>query len=325
MLETLKFVRGAVAVKDLVPILTHFHIYNGKIQGFNGRIAIEAPAPKDSLLDRTDITVPATKFLAALDACKGQAQLAVEKDQLIISASSITVRLALATHTDFPQVQRVTAGTTISYKPDLIPLLKILKPFISTHAFHVWSCGILFKPDGLYATNSIALVKIPFEWNGPIINLPAMAVEEIVRIEEEPESVVVDKDTANVTFNYSGGKWLSAGLFDAAWPDTVDEYLRAKPKRNGVDPKQLLAAVEQIAPFCPDIDKVIQLGADGVSTLDGVTQARVSGAAYPQAKFRADSLVEVLRIAETIDLAAYPKPCPFRGSDKIEGVIVGMD
>ena len=43
MLESLKFVKGAVSRKDHVPALTHFQIKNGFVKGHNGTLTLCAP------------------------------------------------------------------------------------------------------------------------------------------------------------------------------------------------------------------------------------------------------------------------------------------
>ena len=43
MLDVLDFVRGSISKKDIVPILKSFHVYDGRIQGTNGRLTIDSP------------------------------------------------------------------------------------------------------------------------------------------------------------------------------------------------------------------------------------------------------------------------------------------
>ncbi|MDZ4343969.1 MAG: hypothetical protein U1E51_16235, partial [Candidatus Binatia bacterium] len=72
MLDALKFVRGAVKDSDTVmPVLTHFCIHKGRIQGTNGRISIDSPCPELTF----EAVLPADKFLSAIDACKGEPKM----------------------------------------------------------------------------------------------------------------------------------------------------------------------------------------------------------------------------------------------------------
>ena len=64
MIETLRFVRGAVAKKDYQPALTHFQIRNGRITGFNGTIALSSPIGID-----IDAVPKAEPFLRAIENC----------------------------------------------------------------------------------------------------------------------------------------------------------------------------------------------------------------------------------------------------------------
>ena len=65
MLEAIKFTRGAIAKKDFVAELTHFHIAKGRITGFNGMMALSAPIELD-----LDVRPKADTFAKALHACE---------------------------------------------------------------------------------------------------------------------------------------------------------------------------------------------------------------------------------------------------------------
>jgi hypothetical protein len=65
MLDALKFVRGAIARKDLVAALSHFRISGGRIKGYNGKIALCCPLPLD-----LDVMPKAEPFVKAIATCE---------------------------------------------------------------------------------------------------------------------------------------------------------------------------------------------------------------------------------------------------------------
>ena len=67
MHDSLKIVKGAVAKKDLVPVLTHLHIHHGWVSATNGKMTITLFIEE---LVELDIIVPAAKFIAAINRCK---------------------------------------------------------------------------------------------------------------------------------------------------------------------------------------------------------------------------------------------------------------
>ena len=57
MLDALKFVKGAVARKDAVAVLTHFRIQHRYIMGYNGLIALGHPLELEPV-SYTHLTLP---------------------------------------------------------------------------------------------------------------------------------------------------------------------------------------------------------------------------------------------------------------------------
>jgi len=317
MIKTLQFVRGAVADKDLIPVLTHFRISDGTIQGTNGRMTIQADCEK---LSGIDIAVPAGRFLKAIDACDGEPTIKVTPaGKLVISNKKFRAILPLGDTSAFPSA--TADQTQITMDGELLPVLRKLRPFIGTDASRPWACGILLKDGFAYATNNVILCRVPCSWgslNEPI-NLPSFAVDELIRIGREPEAVHTSDQS--VTFSW-GSRWLKTLLFDLAWPD-VDNFF--EDTLTPEIPSGLQGAVERVLPFCPDPKfPVITLGADGVATTDGEMMAEMGGLSLPDSRYRAEALLMVLGVATHADLAAYPAPVRWAG-DGIEGVLVGVN
>ena len=72
IVNDIRFIKGAVAPKDLVPVLKHVHIKNGVAQAFNGALALSCPLAVDK-----DIVPIAVDFIKALERCDGEPKITV--------------------------------------------------------------------------------------------------------------------------------------------------------------------------------------------------------------------------------------------------------
>lgn len=320
MRDTLNLVRGAVSTKDFLPVLTHFHIYDGRVQGGNGRVTIDAPCDE---LAGLNITVPAARFLDAVDACEGEPKMKVsEAGRLTLTHEKFRAVLPLAAHDSFP---RSTYNKRAAKQHDLpksfLTMLGSLHAFIGEDAARPWCASVLVKNGYAWATNNVTLARWECTLAFPPVAIPVFAIDELLRIDREPRKMMVT-DTA-VTFDLGDGVWLQAQRVAGEWPD-VEKIMPAKAPKKMIPTKGLLEAVIKIAPFCPDARlPIIETGEKGVSTMAGDMSAEVACARLPDARFRADVLVPVLEAAEEIDLTTYPAPCYWR-SRVMDGVVVGI-
>lgn len=313
MKDTLHLVRGSVSTKDFVPVLQCFHFYNGRVQGQNGRIAIDAPFPAIG-----DFTVPAERFLKAVDACDGAPTVTLtDGGKLSVKKGKFRAVLPLGAHSSFPLA--VKDGDILATGGGFLPMLRKLRPFISDDASRPWSNGILLRDGYAYATNNVIMARVPFAWDFGDINLPVYAVDELLRIGEEPTTLLLKPEA--ITFEL-GDAWLRAQLLAGEWPDVA---ARMEALEHGIPvPEGLAAAIEKVLPFCPDPKMPeIVFSKDGVSTAEGDHCAAVEGMALPDGRYRAEVLLAVLAVAKTMDLAAHPAPIGFCGNG-IEGIFVGL-
>lgn len=313
MNNTLRLVRGSVSTKDFVPVLQCFHFYNGRVQGQNGRIAIDAPFP-----NLGDFTVPAERFLKAVDACDDAPTVALtDGGKLSVRKGKFRALLPLGEHSAFPLATK--EGALLSAGGGFLPMLRKLRPFISDDASRPWSNGILLRDGYAYATNNVIMARTPFAWDFGDINLPVYAVDELLRIGEEPAELLLQESALTFVL---GDAWLRAQLLTGEWPDVasrMDVLEQGAPVPDGI-----AAAIEKILPFCPDpkLPEIV-FSKDGISTAEGEHCAAVEGITLPAGRYRAEVLLLVLTVATHMNLAAYPAPIAFEG-DGVEGVFVGL-
>lgn len=316
MIKVLKIVKEAVARRDLVPMLTGFHFYEGRVQGFNGSLCIDAPFT--DLGEETEMTIDATKLYRAATMCKGDFKHKVTTTgKLSITKGKFRAMLPLMPHEDFPRMRR-DAGTSVSGE-GLIRAMKLVRSFVSEDASRLWSRSILFEDGYACATNNIVFCKVPTLCKARCA-IPVVAVDAILNLDLDPEEIVVEENA--ITFVFSHDLWMRVNKIDMAWPDV--SKLIVESEMDDLPP-YFAETIQNLLPFCDDPKfPMIKLGEHGVSTSEGVSEATVSIGDFPECVFRAEPLLMVAEKAHSIAFESFPRPCYFEGSDGLVGVIVGV-
>lgn len=316
ILQSLQFVRGAVAQKSHVPVLKHFQIKDGRIQSNNGVMSISAPID-------CDLTVQplAHTFVHAITLCEDTVALhTTDTGRLAVTSKNLKAYID-ASSEEFPQV--VPKGDRLEAS-GLLEAVKALAPIMGSDASRPWSRGILFAGNSAFVTNNIVLVE---HWlKNPVsqpFGLPAMAVNELLRIGEEPEVIRINE--RNVTFYFEGDRWLSTTLLIIReWPDV---RMMLKERNDGVYTlhDNLFTALQKLRPFTKDV-RPVWLCDDKVSTSreenDG-THLTVEGCEGMRGVWSLDHLAKLDGVATEIFWDDYPKPCAFFGK-VMRGIILGI-
>lgn len=314
MLDAIRFVQGAVAKKDFVPALTHFRIENGHIRGYNGMLGLCSPIDVD--LNSSPRAIP---FVKAIQTCQETIQLHMTPTgKLAIRSGPFKVHIDCALG-NFPDME--PEGKEIPLVNPLLPALRLLFPFIAEDASRPWARGILFRGNSAYATNNILLIE---HWLGspfPVeINVPKMAVIELLRIGEEPTHLQVSE--TSIAFHYPHGRWLRTQSYSLAWPELG--LIMNRPNEQESVPETLWTAVEALAPFTDDLGR-IHLLEGSISTETATENGAIMEVPGIRAGgcFNFKQLLLLKGVAITVDFSTFPKPCIFYG-EKLRGAIVGM-
>lgn len=317
MLAELKFVQGAVAKKDFVPALTHFAIRNKKIMGYNGQIAICSPINL-----ALEATPQAKTFIKAIQACGESIHFNVTPtNKLSIKSGKFKAFVQCVDNETYPTVE--PSGQDLHTPPDFMDAITKLAPFVAEDASKPWSRGILFRGKSAFATNNIILVEywlgeqFPFE-----VNIPAEAIDELLRIGEQPEKLMVDENS--ISFIYSGGRWLKTTLYSTEWPNVQRLFESANFKDLAPFPPSFFTMLKGLAPFVDKIDSVFFLPNEATTTLQEGEGASVDieGVTWG-GKYGLEHLLMLEPVAKKINFHGYPQPCPFVG-EHVRGLIVGM-
>lgn len=313
MLEALKFVQGAVAKKEFFPALSHFRIAGGSIKGYNGSMALCSPIALD--LEATPKAIP---FIKAIQTCRDTVQLNLTPTGRLSVKSGSFKAFVECTEDPFPEIE--PEGETIHLDGKLLEALKVLSPFIAEDASRPWARGILFRGPSAYATNNVTLIEYWLGYHFPVeVNIPKPAVQELLRIGEEPAKVQVSEK--GVTFHYDSGRWLRTQIYSTEWPDlskVLDKESSPKPL-----PKSFYPSLLDVAPFVDEMGRVHLLGNRLATSPDDGIGASVEIALSANGVYNIRQLQLLEGVASAIDLSMYPKPCLFFG-ERVRGAMVGM-
>lgn len=315
MLDTLKFVQGAIAKKDLVPELTHFRIEGGLVKGYNGRLALCAPVDMD-----LDVTPKATPFVKAIQTCTETIQLNMTPNgKLSVKSGNFRALVDCLPEEAYPNLE--PEGEWYQLDFELVEVLKKLAPFISEDASRPWSRGVLLQGHSAYATNNVIVVEHWLPDACPItVNIPRAAVQEIVRIGEDPVGIQVADNS--ITFHYEGDRWMRGQLLDLAWPD-LSPILEV-PNNPEPLPEGLFETLATLDPFV-GLSGALYFLEEGVSTAPNTEEGAVQYLEGLPAlgAYNHKQLALVGLVANRVDWTLYPRPCLFYG-EGLRGAIIGI-
>ncbi len=316
MLSSLKFVQGAIGKKDLVPALTHFHIANGRVSGYNGRIAISAPIPLD-----IDCCPQAIPFVKAVEACQETVQLHLTASaKLSVRSGAFKAHVATIEGAVYPEV--LPEGDFVEIDGNLMPALRALFDFSSDDASKPWSNGILFDGESAFATNNIILAEHWLGYHFPYrVNVPRFALKEMLRINEEPVRLQIAANS--ITFHYEGERWLRSQLINMEWPPVAPLFARIpSPMDVPLVPEGMWAALEVLAPFVDEMSRVYAAGDRFATALEEGASVELQGAPA-EGIYNHKMLSSLEHIATRIGFEHYPAPLPFYG-EAVRGLFVGL-
>lgn len=312
MIDALKFVRGTVAKKDLVPALKHFRIENGTVRGFNGVVALSSPIALDITCSPN-----AVQLIKSIQACDETVQLHLsESSRLVVKSGKFKAHVECSPEA-FPDI--APEGTNIDLGSDFLDVVQSLAPFVSDDASRPWAHGAMFRGGSAFATNNLIIVE---KWIGkafPEINIPKETLEELIRIGDNP--IRMQATDSSVSFHFSDGRWLRSQVLSTAWPDVstiLNTICESKEP-----PAGFFEAIEKIAPFVENGRVFFSDGAVSTSNQDGVG-ASVEVRGVPAVGCYVLSALRSLHgVADTFDFSQYPSPCMFFGRG-LRGALIGL-
>lgn len=322
MLDALRFVAPAVAKKDYIPALTHYRIKSERITGFNGIISLSSDIDVD-----LDIYPNAAMLLAAIRACSDTITLNMTPGGKL-AVKSGKFRSFVECLDEDPAVFVEPDGDEVEVGEHFLAGIKKLAPVMGVDASRPWAMGIRASRQSLFATNNAVLAEY---WTGtdfPFdVVIPAVAVEELLRINQNPTKVQVTQ--GSISFWFGETRWLRSSLIEShLWPD--DHVSRILSAISGSKQSEFAAglfdAIDKLKPFLQE-SGTLYLSATGVSTSKHDGEGSSIDLEMPEIEqmqaYHQKNLALLGEVADTIDWSTYPKPCMFAG-ERLRGAIVGQ-
>ncbi len=313
MLNELKFVQGAVAKKDFVPVLAHFRIADGKVKGYNGQLGLCSPINLD--LTATPKAVP---FVRAIQACQDAISIHMtDTGRMAIKSGRFKAFIDCISE-PYPEIE--PEGEEVILGGKLLDAIKTVSPFIAEDASRPWARGILFRGQSAYATNNVVIVEKWLGFDFPVeVNVPKSAIVELLRIGEEPERLQVT-DTS-ITFHFSGGRWLRTQTYDLNWPN-ISKVLD-RPASPVDCPDGLFEAITDLTHFVGE-NGAITFSEDGSIATSSVEGQGASVSVSPFGAvgiYNLEQMKLLTGVVKQLDFTS--SPAMFFG-DGLRGAIVGM-
>lgn len=247
MINDLKFVRGAIAKKDIIPALTHFRINGGRIKGHNGVITISSPIDLG-----IDCQPKANDFIKAIELCQGTVHMSMTPAGRLTVKSGKFKSHINCVEEDFPDVE--PEGEVYELAGNLLDALKVLEPMIAEDASRPWARGILFRGPFAHATNNVVICQYWLGYDFPFdLVIPHGAVNELLRIGVEPISMQMTE--TSVTFHFPGERWFRTQTNSTEWPD-ISRVLDKENIQELDLPPSFFDDLELLRPFVDELNRL---------------------------------------------------------------------
>lgn len=316
MLKELKFVQGAVAKKDLIPGMTHFKIENGFVRSYNGVLALCSP-----IAFNIDCTPKADQLVKAISSCSDTIVLSMSPNGRLRIQSGPYKAFVDCEEGETPHVE--PKGDVVELDGEvLLQAVRTLFPFVGNDASRSWTNGVLLKGQSAFATNNVCLVEYWLGVDLPrVVNIPGMAVREMLRVNEPPTHAQMDD--SSITLHYTDGRWIRTQLLETGWPD-VSKILNAAHNATPIDTR-MFEALDSLASMADATGRVYMRNGL-LQTHDSDAEA---GASYELEGLGIEGAYQIsmLRLLDGVathaDFTRYPNPTLFFG-DRLRGAILGM-
>ena len=312
MLAELKFVQGAIAKKDFVPYMTHFSILDGEVRSYNGMLTLSSPIPFN-----INCNPKADLLIKAINNCTETVALSISDAGRLKVQSGKFKSFIECFNEPVPEMKPEGEISDIN-GTTLINALGKLYKFIGEDASRPWTNGVLLANGCAHATNNVTIVQhwLGFTLETPI-NIPKIAIREILRIKEIPETIQISD--RSITLHYADKRWIKTQLLDVSWPD-INKILDKDCTPEEIN-LEIFKGLEVLKPFV-DKNGAVYFHEGIISTsTDLTTSANYEISSEIEGTYNIEMLMLLKDIATKVDWDK--SPCLFFG-DGLRGAIVGM-
>lgn len=339
LVARVKWITDAIASQDLGLVgLSSYLIRNGNIHAHDGRMTVGTPFP----FEGPEVLVPAEQFEKVLvNKPEGDFSWEFEADRLVLKRGRFKGRIKTLPLENWVMPTDLPGGLTPI--PDgLVACLELLLPFISENATKPWATCVGIVGDYMYASNNIAVARVPFPSDAGWID---QDFDPTAPVAEQPEGYLLPKwvvefickradglvawqcDTMRVTFLWEDGSWMRSSLIMDRYPPVqaiLEKYFQGEIDVEITDDwRKTIRRLAKIAD-----DPVLRLRVDECAGTTGEVLSIEDDGGAPVPEGRTETIWDLRYLEPVISIAThwnprtYPNPAPWKG-EFIEGIIAG--
>lgn len=313
-------VAGAVAKKDVVPLLTHYYFARNKIIASDGRITASAPC---EALKGIECLASATQIDALMLRLRDPIEIKHAENLLSMSSGRYRGRVATLPEEDYNFHE--PEGKKIPLSEKFFEAIKILRKFVNEDATHMWSVCVAMRGKYLMASNNHSLAVMPhnMEYKGEECLIPVWALDFILERTEGLTDFSVGGGA--ISFHWTNGSWMRAQLVQGTFPSLAEDMLKTFKKSEFELTAEWREAFEYVSAFGADRvefhgDRMV--GRNEITTAD----AEATTPLPPKQKFSIFNpriLTPIIEHATHWSPVHWPAPCYF-SAPGLRGIVAGV-
>lgn len=306
-----------------LPSMRRVYFERGIMRAFNGLVQYEATSGIDCTEE--PFAVSEEKLELALKRCGEKAQVSTDAKFLKLKTGPLSVRVRKFPTDDAPALPPISLPEHHSaYGEDARALLAVMRqaePFVSTDASRPWSVSLLVKDGYAWATNNLALVRIPLPASLASLEfrVPGGALDFLCSL-PSLDSFTLMPATEHLVFQYEDS-FAQIAQSTHPWPE-VTRFFAAMPSALPEVPPALREAIENAERFAERFIAVdstrVETKSEAIETEFEVALERSEGL------YNAKLLALLVKASTHLELSAFPKPAFFVGPNGLQGTAVGM-
>ena len=259
-----------------------------------------------------DITVNASRALAAVNAIKGDLSIKANEKSATISGGGVKVIAPTIPNEQFPKIE--PEGTKIAISGKILDSLRVAKQFAAANDARPIFNGV-YVGESIRATDGKHGVKLDGV-EGISAILPSKAIDLLLKIGEEP--IEASCATTSTTFHYQWG-WVRCNVIDGKYPcEQMDNGLLTNAEFKEI--KGLRDAVSTCKSVIGNNGDVI-IDSQTVSGDDAVTVEVETG--IESGRFNSGLLAKCLDVAESLAVSDNDRgQAVFKGDNGMVGFVM---
>lgn len=318
MQDALKWIKGAIASRDIVTDKTFYKLSESEIRATNGRLTAGHPCETG-----VDFLVPGEEFEKLLDRLSDDITIKPVENGIRLRSGVLsgTIKTLPLEQWSYPSVEEADWQ---AIPHGLVAALTALRPFISDNAMQKWATCVALEQGWAYATNNVALAGTPLPGANMMALLPVWAVDFVL---SRAAGLCEWAWSENyVAFKWENEAWMRSVLVVGQFPERAAALVRdaRNMPTSTIISEEFREAFVKVAEMAEDTillykDRIISQykQAEIVANIDCVTppdsECSIWGAAF---------LLPAIKAADEWSPDQWPKPAPFKGKT-LAGYVIG--